>query len=79
MEEIKIEAAFGEETKLITLSIPSGTSGHYAIMVDKYYNGTLEKRGTEWIGHLNQLSELTSDDIYIMGEILDSKEKASHK
>lgn len=75
MEDVIIPATFGDETKTVTLSIPNGGGDHYQIMVGNYYHGTLKKQNGQWAGHLARKSELTSDDIYIMGEIIDSKTK----
>jgi hypothetical protein len=67
-ESIKFKAPFGDERKDIMLGNPHGGSEGYQVYIDDYYQGTIVLRDGQWIGHLNDRSELTIDDIQILGE-----------
>jgi len=56
----------------IRLSAPVGGSGSYQLYIDKFYYGNLVYKNGKWIGHLNN-NDLTSDDIQILGDIIDMK------
>jgi hypothetical protein len=74
MKQILFEAAFGDERKQVEISQPHGTGQQgLHIYVDKYYCGTMGKRGCQWIAHLNNnsLPEFTSTDIEILGQIIE--------
>lgn len=63
---------FGGISKTVKIMQPHG-GGDYQVLIDNYLQGTIAKRGDEWVGHLNYRSVLTSDDIAILGEMIDAK------
>jgi len=72
MDEIEGVENFGEGRKKYQFIRPQGAGGHFQILIDKYYQGTIEKRNGKWVAHLNRTSKLTPDDIWIIGELLDN-------
>lgn len=76
MDAIEIIGAFGDERKTVRISQPNGAWPSYHIMIDNYYHGNLTKLDGEWVSHLNGNSYLTTEDICILGEIIDEKKGA---
>lgn len=68
---IETTANFGGEQKAVKISQPHG-GGDYQVLINNYLQGTIVKHGDNWIGHLNARSVLTSDDIAILGEMIDN-------
>jgi hypothetical protein len=65
MDEVKFRDS---DNRLVNLSTPAGGADSYHIYID----GNLLCYKGEWIGHLNN-NDLTSDDIQILGSIIDMK------
>lgn len=55
----------------IKLSQPTGAEG-WQIVIDKLYNGILFKRNGKWIAYLSPGSDLTADDVQVLGERIDN-------
>ena len=72
MKDIEFMAAFGDDRKRVRISRPQGSSSGYQVFIANYYQGIIVKLNNEWVGHLNARSELTSDDILILGDIIDN-------
>lgn len=72
MNKLIFKANFGDEIKDVELSAPSGGAGDYFLMIDKYYRGTLMKRGGIWEGFFNTPNDFTGADIYEMGAMIDA-------
>lgn len=74
MKDIKFTAVYGDETKEVELSNPLGGGSGYHVYIDRYYTGTIIKRNGKWAGFFNPKSqdEFTSDDIMILGDIIDA-------
>ena len=51
----------------IKLTQPPGAEG-WQIMIDNYYNGVMFKRAGKWGAYLSPGSDLTADDIQVLGE-----------
>ena len=64
---------YGSESKEAMISKPEGMSGDisYQVHINNYFQGTVKKQGGEWKAHLNQKSQLTIDDIQIIGDIIE--------
>lgn len=80
MANLEFYATYGTEKRLVEISKPFGAGDIYHITIGKFFNGTLFKQNGEWIVNLNNNSGLTSDDIFILGEMMDdaiAKEKLS--
>ena len=45
----------------------------WQVFTANYYEGILVKRNGEWFGNLNSKSELTVDDVQILGAIIDKR------
>jgi len=75
---IEFNVVFGEEVKKVNITLDRFGSGRYTVLIDNYYCGAIFKRDGEWTGHVNELSELTMDDIQAMGEIIDERENSGH-
>jgi len=69
--DIEFEIIIGDQAKHVRLSIPNGAGGGYHVYVDKYYYGKVIKRNGQWIGLMNTKSDLTTDDIQEIGEIIE--------
>lgn len=67
MQSIEFEDSHGRKVKL---SQPSGAEG-WQIIIDKFYNGILFKRSGKWIAYLAEGSDLTADDVVVLGERID--------
>src|SRR5687768_3614786 len=75
MGDLNIEAISGDELLyVLEISKPFGTGGDvYHMMVNNYYKGRLTKRDGKWIALENTLN-LTSDDISVLGDLIDEEE-----
>jgi len=62
---IEFDAAFGNETKHVELSQPSGGSGGYFIMIDRYYFGSINHTMRGWRVYFNS-DEFTAADAEIL-------------
>lgn len=76
--QIEFIAHYGDEQKTVELSVALGGSGGYGVVINKYYHGVLYRRNGEWVGHLNDNSDITTTDVSILGEIIE-KEEAKQK
>jgi hypothetical protein len=74
MKKIEIETAFGNKIKKVEVSQVHRTAQYgLQLTIDNFYCRTIVKRNGKWIAHLNDksLPEFTTDDIQILGEIID--------
>lgn len=73
MREIVFKASFGDERKTIRISKPNGMDSlMWQLSIDWYHQGTLYFRDGHWGAYLNDSSEITTEDIQILGEIIDN-------
>ena len=70
MKTIEFFGWWGDTKKKVHICIPTGGEG-FQIIVDNLYHGIILKRKGQWQGYFNGNSELTSDDILILGEIIE--------
>jgi hypothetical protein len=70
MKEIEFDASFGNKIKKVKLSSNIGGSDGWQVSIDNYYQGTIFFKDGMWKAHLNNRSILTSDDILILGEMI---------
>jgi len=73
MKKIEIEGVFGDLKKPIVITAPFGMGDVWQVFTANYYEGILVKRNGEWFGNLNSKSELTVDDVQILGAIIDKR------
>jgi len=74
---IEFIAQFGEKkVKVILSQVFRGAEG-WSMNIGGYYDGMSFYRDGSWQAHLNDKSDLTSDDITAMGELIDEKTKNS--
>ena len=71
MKSIEAVAIFGDVRKQLKLAFMYGASDTVHIMLDKYYQGIFTKRDGEWVAYINEKSELCSNDILVMRELLE--------
>lgn len=69
MKTIEFVGFWGDQKKKVHICKPVGGEG-IQIIVDDYYHGVIVKRAGQWVGYLNRNSELTADDILILGDIV---------
>jgi hypothetical protein len=72
---IKFNTWFGNEVKKVEITNVHGGSGGYHLYVDHYYLGVLTFYNGRWVGHVNQLSQLTAAHIQELGELIDRETK----
>jgi hypothetical protein len=71
-DDIVFTATYGDEEKTVRLFAPAGSGDGYHVYIDKLYNGTVVKIRGEWVGHLNENSDLITADFEILGDIIDA-------
>jgi hypothetical protein len=71
MYKIEFFASYGNENKRVEIAQSYGGGDHYQILIDRYYHGIITKRKGEWVAFLNSKSELTGDDVLIIGELIE--------
>ena len=73
MVSIEFDAAYGNDRKMVVIRQLSGSGNIYQVFIGNYYDGMLVKLNGEWVAHLNLKSDLTSDDIQLLGDIIDNQ------
>jgi hypothetical protein len=71
MEVIEIMGSFGNEKKLIKIVQPHLSGNVYQVLIDNWYQGSIMKIRGEWLAYWNAKSDLGTDDIAIIGDIID--------
>ena len=71
MKQLEFTAIIGDTLTRVKLTEPQGASAGYQVLIDQWLQGTLVKRGPDWVAHLNRKSILTSADIGILGALID--------
>lgn len=75
MENIEFTAWYGDKQKKIVLSEPHGAIGQFFVEIEGYYQGALMKLQGEWVWHHNKPDDFTTDDIQILGEMIDNEKR----
>lgn len=70
MKTIEFYGYWGNQKKKVHICVPTGGEG-CQIIVDNFYQGIILKRKEQWVGYFNYNSELTADDIGILGKIIE--------
>jgi hypothetical protein len=71
-----MQVPFGDEMKLLELWHPVGGPEGYNVTIDGFYAGQIYKLGDKWeAGHLPPTSILQTEDIALLGEIIDGVSK----
>lgn len=73
MKPLTFPATFGDVIKTVTISQPLGAGGIFYITIDNYHHGQMWKRNNEWVGYMADKSELTAEDVQILGEMIDEQ------
>lgn len=73
MEKIEFTAHYGDDKKNVCISASNGAAGVWHIYMDKYYYGVLLNIKGEWAWRPQNQSDFTSDDIQILGEMIEMK------
>lgn len=68
MNEIVFTASFGDEKKTVRIINPDGGGEGWQVTIDYYFRGTLFKREGQWVCFEKWLN---SDDVQILGEMID--------
>lgn len=71
MLKITLGAAVDNEIWNVELSYQTFADGKWQILINNYYNGTMWKQNGEWCYGINNNSQLTTTDLYLLGEIID--------
>jgi hypothetical protein len=69
MKTIEFYGYWGDQKKKVHICAPTGGEG-VQIIIDNFYHGIILNRAGQWVGYLNGNSELTADDIQILGTIV---------
>jgi hypothetical protein len=72
MKQLEFTATIGDVKTTVKLTEPQGASAGYQVLIDQWLQGTIVKRGHDWVAHLNRKSILTSADIAILGDLIDN-------
>ena len=71
---IEFKASYGDEDRNVIISAPNGAhGGGFNILVNNYLYGRLFKRNGIWVGFFNEGTDVTGEDITILGEIIERK------
>ena len=57
----------------LVLVSPSISGDNYHIFIDNDYQGNVVKLDGRWVGNLGQYSDLTIDEVAILGRIIEEK------
>jgi len=71
MLDITIFAVTGDVKWIVVLSYVGVGGGHWHIDIDKGHHGSIFKRRGEWTFATNHDSELTTDDLQLIAQIID--------
>ena len=52
---------------------PNSKGDNYHIFIDNDYQGNVVKQKGQWVGNLEQNSDLTIDEVYLLGHIIKEK------
>jgi hypothetical protein len=74
MKTIEFDAPLGNRTMQVKLVSNDYGGGGYQILIDKYYHGEIVFLNGTWQAHLNAKSDLTGDDIAILGEVIENEQ-----
>lgn len=79
MDAIYFSAWYGDVEKKVELSIATYGGDGYQILINRYYYGIMIQRAGKWVGYLNPRAweELTTDDVRILGEIIEDALKSA--
>lgn len=66
---IKFDAIFGKQTKYVELLQPSGDSGDYVILIDRLYQGEINKTKDGWRVYFNS-DQFTAADADILIDMI---------
>jgi hypothetical protein len=79
MKSIVFNAAYGDVIKIVEISKPSGMGGSSSLhfYVNRFYNGDLKKRDGNWILESPKPNDLTSDDLQILGRMIEEADDST--
>jgi len=75
MKSIEFDAPFGDRMKHVEIAWPTGADGVIYISIDNYHEGQMVYQMGEWRAYLARRSELTSDDIAALTELIEESEE----
>ena len=75
-KEIVVIGAFGNSTKTIKITQPSGAGGIYHISTDNWHEGEIIKTERyDWQMRFNTRSYLTGNDLDILADMIEKNKK----
>jgi hypothetical protein len=60
-------AIYGDVIKQVLVSCHAAAAGYFDVLIDNYYRGQIFFRDGAWQANLSRNSDLTIDDIQILG------------
>ncbi len=57
----------------LVLVSPNSSGDNYHVFIDNDYQGNVVKLQGQWVGNLDQSSDLTIDEVAILGRIIEEK------
>lgn len=57
----------------LVLVSPNSRGDNYHVFIDNDYQGNVVKLQGQWVGNLDQSSDLTIDEVIILGRIIEEK------
>jgi hypothetical protein len=73
MNTIEVKARFDDGIKTLCIVQPVGGGDSYQILIDRYYHGTIGRFKGNWVGRLNDKSDLTEKNIHTIGKLIENK------
>jgi hypothetical protein len=71
---MELDVQFGDKPVHIEISAPMGGGNSYQVMINKYYNGSLEKTvNYGWQIHLHPKTILQGDDVAIIIDLIEQQ------
>jgi len=69
---IEFKASYGDEDRNVIITAPNDAhGGGFNILVDNYLYDRLFKRNDIWVGFFNEGTDVTDEDVSILGEMID--------
>ena len=72
MKDFAFTISVSKTPKRVVIFQPNG-GGLYFLFMDNYYQGTMVNLNGSWIGNLNIKSELTGDNIEVLGKMIEGE------
>jgi hypothetical protein len=73
MKGIGFKTMWGDKEVIVNISEVNGNGGVYHVYFNSYYEGSIMRLNDQWVGHLPPHSCLGSDEVMVIGELIETK------